>query len=95
MEVLQNTRNTTTKWFSNSTPGYTLKKKKTKMLIWKDTHTPTFTILLSINTMSSSSIYLYPGVDGHSGYFCILAFIDNNIMNKAVINIHVQVSVWS
>lgn len=41
-------------------------------------------IPLCVNTMSSSSIYLYPGVDGHSGYFCILAFIDNNIVNVGV-----------
>ena len=41
-------------------------------------------IPLCVNTMSYSSIYLYPGVDGHSGYFYILAFIDNNIVNVGV-----------
>ena len=37
-------------------------------------------IPLCVNTMSFSSIYLYPGVDGHSGYFYILAFIVANIV---------------
>ena len=41
-------------------------------------------IPLYVNTMSSSSIYLYPCVDGLSGYFYILAFIDNNIVNVGV-----------
>ena len=41
-------------------------------------------IPLCVNTVSSSSIYLYPGGDAHSDYFYILALIDNNIVNVGV-----------
>ena len=37
---LKKTKNRTTIWLSNSTPGYVSEKKET--LIWKDTHTPMF-----------------------------------------------------
>ena len=41
MEVSQKTKNRTTIWPNNSTPGY-ISKKKSKPLIWKDTCTPMF-----------------------------------------------------
>ena len=67
-EVSQNTKNGTTTWPSNSTPGHISgkKKKTTKTLIQKDTCTPMFTAALFKIARYGRNLSVYQQMNGGS-----------------------------